>query len=199
MNEFDLLLIFILLLGTVYGAFRGALRQVTGLVSAWLAIIIDLWTYRLLSDKILLGQFKGASPVVMESFAFIILLIIYAILLQMIFIYSTKSPEEKQKKQKSKGLNEMLDEIDKGPNTGILNTLGGLVTGFIATAVWLSLLLALTHYFLYGLPNTAPALKASMSHSTLLPIFARVLRVLYATITPFYPKALPAIFSAMLS
>lgn len=199
MNELDLLLIFIVLLGTVYGAIRGAARQFMGLLSAWLAIIIDLWTYRLLSDKILLGQFPGASPVVMESFAFIILLIIYTIFLQAIFIYSTKSPEEKQKKRKSKNLNEMLDEIDKGPNKNAFNTLGGIVTGFAATVVWLSLLLVLAQYFLYGLPNVAPALKASMSHSTLMPIFTQVLRVVYATVTPFYPKALPAIFSALLS
>jgi len=199
MNELDLLLIFIILLGTVYGAIRGAARQFAGLFSAWLAIIIDLWTYRLLSDKILLGQFKGASPVVMESFAFIILLIIYTIILQAIFIYSTKSPEERRTKRKAKDLNELLDKVNTGPNKSAFNTLGGIVTGFATTVIWLSMLLALTQYFLYGLPNVAPTLKAGMSGSTLLPIFTRVLGLVYASVSPFYPKSLPAIFSALLS
>jgi len=147
MNYVDLLLMFILVMGAGYGATRGVTRQLTGLISIWLGLIISLWLYKPFSVKILGGVFTSASPLILDSFSFIMLLILFTVIVQGLFIFTTKSPEEKRKKG-AKDLNEMLDKVDRGPSFGIINALGGLVVGAAVTAVWISIFLAITQYLL---------------------------------------------------
>ncbi len=55
MNFIDLLLIVILVLGAGYGVVRGAISQLTGIISIWLGLIIALWLYKPFSVIILGG------------------------------------------------------------------------------------------------------------------------------------------------
>lgn len=198
LNTFDLLLLFLLLLGAVYGSIRGANKQIIGLFSAWLALVIDLWIYKPFSTKILLGQFKTASPVVMDSFSFIILLILLTVLIQLIFIFTNTSPEERRRKKGKKDLNQMLDEADKGNGKTILNGVGGLVVGFFATAIWLSIGLALLQYLLSSINGFGNSIRPDIATSILVPKFNIVLNMLYLSVKYFTPGDLPAIFGAVL-
>ncbi len=196
MNFVDYMLILILLVGAGYGAAKGPVRQLTGLVSIWLGLIISLWLYKPFSVKILGGVFKTASPLVLDSFSFITLLILFTAIVQGIFIFTTKAPEEKRKKGK-KDLNEMLDRVDKGLNFSILNALGGLLMGFLVTAVWLSIFLAIIQYFLSAGVGSG-AFSVQLSHAALLPYFSLLLNWVYMSVKLFIPKQLPAIFTALL-
>lgn len=196
MNEFDLLLAFVVFLGVVFGAIRGGSKQIVGLVSIWLALIIDLRVYKVFSVKILQGQFKTASPVVMDSFSFILFMIIITAAIQLIFIFTTKPPEEKRRK-KVKDLNDLLDKTNKGSGTTALNIFFGLFTGFLGTVLWLSIGLALLQYLLASVSGGG-AVKASMANSMLLPYFNTALQYLYLSVKFFAPGELPAIFSAVL-
>ena len=197
MNYIDYMLILILLIGAGYGAAKGPVRQLTGLVSIWLGLIVSLWLYKPFSARILGGVFKSASPLVLDSFSFIVLLIIFTAIAQGVFIFTTKAPEEKRKKGK-KDLNEMLDKVDKGLNFSILNALGGMVIGFFVTAVWLSIFLAIIRYFLSAGGVGSGAFSVQLSHAALLPWFSLLLNWVYISIKLFIPKQLPAIFTALL-
>lgn len=196
MNEFDLLLAFMVFLGIVFGAIRGGSKQIVGLLSIWLALVIDLRVYKIFSVNILQGQFKGASPVVMDSFSFILFMIIITAAIQLIFIFTTKPPEEKRRK-KVKDLNDLLDKTNKGSGTTILNVFFGLFTGFLGTVLWLSIGLALLQYLLASVSGWG-AVKTSMANSMLLPYFNVALQYLYLSVKFFAPGELPAIFSAVL-
>jgi len=196
MNYIDYMLILILLIGAGYGAAKGPVRQLTGLVSIWLGLIVSLWLYKPFSVKILGGVFESASPVVLDSFSFIMLLILFTVIAQGVFIFTTKSPEEKRKKGK-KDLNEMLDKVDKGLNFSILNALGGMIIGFFVTAVWLSIFLAIIQYFLSAGVGSG-AFLAQLRHAALLPWFSLFLNWIYISIKLFIPRQLPAIFTALL-
>lgn len=197
MGIFDILLGFILFLGMGYGAVRGATKQLTGLFSFWLALVISLWLYRPFSHQILQGVFTSASPVVLDSFAFIILMIVFTVVLQIILIFSSPAPEEKRKKTK-KNINIIMDEIDKGTGVKVFSALGGLIAGFFTTAIWLSIVLALVQFVLFSTSGIGGPVKVQMADSALLPYFNTLLRLLYISVKFFTPGQLPSIFSGVL-
>ncbi len=196
MNYLDYMLILILVIGAGYGAAKGTVRQITGLVSIWLGLILALWLYKPFSVTIVGGVFTSASPLVLDSFSFIVLLLLFTAIVQGVFIFTTKSPEERRKKGK-KDLNEMLDKVDKGLSFSILDALGGMVMGFFVSAIWLSIVLAITQYFLSSGIGSG-AFRVQLGHSTLLPYFSLLLNWIYVSVKLFIPRQLPAIFSALL-
>ncbi|RME42890.1 MAG: CvpA family protein [Caldilineae bacterium] len=204
MTPFDILLAFILLLGAGYGAVRGPGRQLMGLLSFWLALIISLWLYRPFSKQILQGVFTGSSPAVMDSFAFVILIIVFAIALQFILLYTSTSPEERRQKRK-KNLNEMLDGAEKDTSGKAMNAVLGLLVGFVVTAIWMSVVLAVTAHILPALmtsggafSNAARNLNANMQASRLLPYFKILLRWIYLSVRFFTPPQVPPILKGFL-
>lgn len=196
MNAFDLLLVFVVFLGIVWGAIRGGSKQIVGLVSIWLAMVIDLRVYKIFSVNILQGQFKTASPAVMDTFSFILFMIIITATIQLIFIFTTTPAEEKRRK-KVRDLNDLLDKTNKGSGTTVLNVIFGLFTGFLGTVLWLSIGLALLQYLMASVSGGG-ALKTSMASSFLLPYFNTALQYFYMSVKIFAPAELPAIFSAVL-
>lgn len=205
LNEFDLLVIIFLLIGVIYGAFRGAGRQIIGLFSAWLGLIVCLWLYIPFSRRILKGIFlkqenvESASNVVFDTFAFFMLLIVFSAIVQFIIVQTTKSPEEKTD-QSGKTF---IDRANQKNTISIVNLLGGLITGFVVTAVWVSILMAPVQHALFSM-NTSSGffiqLKSAMSTSFLVPYFKLVLGGIYASIQFFIPSSggLPVIFRSFL-
>ena len=204
LNAFDLLMIVFLLIGIIYGAFRGATKQMMGLFSVWLGLIICLWLYIPFSRRILKGLFTkatdtaAASNVIFDTFSFIMLLIIFAATVQFIFIYTTKSPEEKRDKSKKN----FTERAEEKSTLSLLNLFGGLITGFIVTLVWLSVFMAPFRYAIFSVranTNFLNNLRIAMSDSTLIPYFKLVLSWIYLSIQFFIPPTgLPIIFRGFL-
>jgi uncharacterized membrane protein required for colicin V production len=204
MNEFDLLLIVFILVGVLIGAVRGAVRQLIGLFSAWLGLIICLWLYRPFSRQILMGMFRNTpreqlNPAVFDTFAFVMLLIVFAVIVQLIFLFTSRSPEEKRQTQKV----HWLIKANEKNTVSLLNILGGLVTGLITTVVWISIVLAPFQWVLYSLEtpgNFQQSLLIAINNSGLLPYFYQVLYWIYLSIRFFIPPTgLPAIFGNALN
>lgn len=204
LNAFDLLMIVFLLIGIIYGAFRGAARQLMGLFSAWLGLIICLWLYIPFSRRILRGLFlkttdsASANNVVFDTFSFFLLVIIFATIVQLIFIYTTKSPEEKRDTSGTS----FMDRAEEKSSVSMLNVVGGLITGFIVTAVWISLFMAPTQYAIFSIRssnNFLNSLRVAMNTSALIPYFQIVLSWIYQSIQFFIPPTgLPVIFRGFL-
>jgi hypothetical protein len=203
LNAFDLLIIVFLFIGIIYGAFRGASRQLIGLLSAWLGLIVCLWLYIPFSRQILKGLFvkkestADVSNVVFDTFSFIMLLILFAVIVQAVFVLTTKSPEEKTGGRKK----HFTERAEQKQSIGVLNVFGGLFTGFLVTLVWLSIFMAPIQYAVFSL-NTGggfiAGMKTAMTTSALLPLFRQVLAGIYWSISFFTPGGLPLIFRSFL-
>jgi len=203
LNEFDLLVIVIILIGIVYGVFRGAGRQIAGLFSAWLGLIVCLWLYIPFSRKILQGIFGkmggGGSNVVFDTFSFFMLLIIFSALVQFIILQTTKSPEEKTDASDKT----FVDRANQRNTMGALNVVGGLVTGLIVTVVWLSIFMAPIQHAVSSAGSGGTfvvQLRAAMNTSFLIPLLRQVLGMIYWSIQFFIPSSgeLPVIFRSFL-
>ena len=171
--------------------------QIMGLFSAWLGLIICLWLYIPFSRRILMGMFGKASdatanPVVFDTVSFVLLLILFATIVQVIFIQTTKSPEEK----KDTSGKDFTEKANKKNSFNFLNVLGGLVTGFIVTAVWLSIFMAPVQYVVFAAGSSS--LQNALRQSFLMPYFQLVLFGIYTSIKFFIPEQLPIIFSSFL-
>ncbi len=197
MNNFDLLIFFLLIVGMVYGAIRGTVREIIGLFSVWLALVLDLWLYRWLSTIILQGSFPGASPVVMDTFAFIILMIIFTLAINLIFVLSGTSPEEKRKKKTTRDFNEMIEDAERS-NFSFVNAFGGMIVGAFVTAFWMSIFFALLQHLLRATAGIGNAVEVSMAGSRLLPIFKFAVYWIYQSIQFFTPGDMPVIFQTFL-
>lgn len=203
LNEFDLLIIVFLFIGVVYGVFRGAARQLIGLISAWLGLIICLWLYIPFSRQILKGLFlkqsdvQTASNVVFDTFSFVILLILFAVIVQFLFVQTTKSPEER----KDTSGRHFLEKAEEKSSISMVNVVGGLFTGFIVSTVWLSIFMAPVQHAVFSV-NTSnsfiAALRGAMNTSAILPLFKQVLSGIYWSIQFFTPGGLPLIFRSFL-
>ena len=202
LNAFDLLIIVFLFCGIIYGAFRGASRQLIGLLSAWLGLIICLWLYLPFSRRILKGLFvkkaetANVSNVVFDTFSFIMLLILFAVIVQVIFLLTTKSPEEKTGNRGK----HFTERAEQRQSISVLNVFGGLFTGFVVTLVWLSIFMAPVQHavFSFGGGGFIGGLRNAMATSALLPLFRQVLGGIYWSISFFIPGGLPLIFRSFL-
>ena len=204
LNAFDLLLLVFLLIGVMYGALRGAGRQLMGIISAWLGLIVCLWLYIPFSRRILMGLFKNAEPsvartAIFDTFAFIMLLIIFAGLIQFIIIQTTKSPEERTDGSGKS----FAEKANDNTTINVGKTLGGIVMGFIITTIWLSVFIAPIRFAIFNVESTngfVLGLRGAMNTSGLLPYLASVLRLIYVSIQLFIPPTgLPAVFSGFLN
>ncbi len=196
MNYFDMLLILFLFVGMVLGAVRGFVRQFFGLLSVWLAIVIDLWLYRPFSDLILRGSFPDASGAVMDSFAFIILIVVLAVLLNLVFIFTSTSPEERRKRSK-RDLNQMLDDANKNYGGSIFKALSGAIMGIIVAAFWISVAVTILQY-LSSAGGIATTVSANIASSQLVPFFKVSMLLIFESVKFFTPgQVMPAIFSAI--
>lgn len=200
MNELDLLIALILVLGTLSGLIRGAGKLLISLLSLWLSLIISLWLFKPLSDIIIGGMVEKMSiqmsTAARDILAFLALLILISNLISLVVNLTTVPPEERKRKRTS-DLEEIVEKGTQRFIIGPLNYLGGLVLGFVWTVFWLSLLLAMVQFALSAAPDSA--LAATVHSSLLIGIFNNVLGYVYLSIKFFIPDRLPGIFSALIS
>ena len=204
LNSFDFLVILILLLGVGLGAVRKVGQQILGLISAWLALIICLWLYIPFSRRVLLGLFaKGGSGAasytsVFDTVSFFIILFLFAVGIQVVFIQATKSPEAKRD---TTGKTFVEKAEEKAP-VKFFNIFMGLIVGFVVTVVWLSILMAPLRLVIISAPirnSLINGLQATMASSALMPFFQQVLTWIYLSIRLFTPATgLPPIFSGFI-
>ncbi|MEM7033114.1 MAG: hypothetical protein AAF629_26415 [Chloroflexota bacterium] len=204
LNAFDLLLLVFLLIGIVLGAIQGAGRKLVGIISAWLGLIICLWLYIPFSRQILMGLFENSdggtrNTAVFDTFAFIMLLIVFSGVIQFIIVQTTKSPEEKT----DTSGRSFLEKANESSTINTGKLIGGILMGFIVTTVWISVFVAPIRFAIFNLETGNSfilGLRGAMNTSSLLPYLAMVLRWIYASIQLFIPPTgLPAIFSGFLN
>jgi hypothetical protein len=104
-------------------------------------------------------------------------------------------PEERKQRKKSKEdpLAEAAKSVTQRFVIGPLNMLGGAVTGFILTGLWITLILAAVQFIFQptdipGQYSGPKGMVTNLKTSTLVPIFNQVLFLLSQSVSLFIPK-----------
>jgi Na+-transporting methylmalonyl-CoA/oxaloacetate decarboxylase gamma subunit len=193
LNTLDLLLIVILFIGVLVGIIRGALAQIFSIVSIWFGLLVTLWFYKPFSIHILQGL--GMPETGSDTMAFLILLVVFFNGIRFFVKKMSAPPEEKKRKKKSKEdpLAEAAKSVTQRFVIGPLNMLGGSVTGFILTALWITLILAVIQFIFQptdigGQYSGPKGIVTNLKTSSLVPIFNRMLFLLSQSVSLFIPK-----------
>jgi Na+-transporting methylmalonyl-CoA/oxaloacetate decarboxylase gamma subunit len=193
LNTLDLLLIVILFVGVLVGIIRGALAQIFSIVSIWFGLLVTLWFYKPFSIHILQGL--GMPETGSDTMAFLILLVVFFNGIRFFVKKMSAPPEEKKRKKKSKEdpLAEAAKSVTQRFVIGPLNMLGGSVTGFILTALWITLILAVIQFIFQptdigGQYSGPKGIVTNLKTSSLVPIFNRMLFLLSQSVSLFIPK-----------
>src|SRR5262245_4122639 len=105
LNTLDLLLFVILFVGILIGFVRGAVSQIVSVVSIWLGLVVTLWLYKSLSERILQPDVSGfgMAKTPADVLAFLILLLVFFNAFRLLVKYLAVPPEEKKKKKRKRG------------------------------------------------------------------------------------------------
>ena len=197
----DFLLIFFLILGTVWGLLRGATRLLIGLFSLYVGLILSLWLYRPLANY-LRSLLTGMSISGSEALAFVFLLLVLVNGFSFFTEYFSTPPEERKRKKRGE-VQEAVAQTGRRFLTGFLSQIGGLVVGFVVTVVWISLLLAILQFVVqseWPVANGARfAFQGELATSALKPTFNQVLTIIYRSVKIWVPGEVPSIFSGLLA
>jgi membrane protein required for colicin V production len=180
MSLLDILIIIILAVGMFLGFMRGLLRQIVGLISLYLTVLLAGFMYPLLGQGIqVLGP--NMSTTATEAIAFALLMLLGYTTLNFSIYSSYKET--------------------KLPIPGVLNQIGGMMLGFFLTCLWIGLGLIVINFVAGGKPWLAydgvRQFLASMLHgSAMLRIFTIFLSVAFITLEPwfYFFGGLPPIF-----
>lgn len=193
LNTLDFLFIVILFIGVLVGIIRGALPQLFSIVSIWLGLVVTLWLYKPFSIYILQGL--GLAKIGADTLSFLILLLVFFNVARFTVKALSTPPEERKQKKMSKDdpLAEAAKSITQRFVIGPLNMLGGAVTGFILTALWITLVLAAIQFVfqpteITGGYSGSGGMASNLRGSRLVPIFNYVLFLLNQSVTLFIPK-----------
>jgi hypothetical protein len=207
MSWVDLLLFLIIVGIMLWGMFRGAVRQLIGLLGLYVAIVASLWLYRSLA--LLVGALlPNLSQSGRESIAFLFLFILISNLVSAMVRSIFVTPPEERKRKKPWEEEGLADAAAKTAQRFIfapLNLLGGMVFALVSACVWISLITSLMRYSL-AVPWPAydwirVFLREGFLHSRLLPLFDAALYIVYASVSLWVPPTggkLPPIFSGQL-
>ncbi len=197
----DYMLVFFLILGTVWGLLRGATRLLITLFSLYVGLIISLWLYRPLANY-LRSLLVGMSITGSEALAFVFLLLILVNGFAFFTEYFSTPPEERRRKKRGE-VEEAVTQTGRRFITGPLSQLGGLVVGFVVTVVWISLLLAVLQFVVqteWPVANGARfTFQGELATSTLKPTFNEVLVLIYRSVRIWVPGEVPSVFAGLLS
>jgi hypothetical protein len=208
MNWVDLLLVLIVLGMTLWGMFRGVVRQVISLLSLYVAVVASLWLYPSLA--ILIGMLMPKlSESGRETIAFLFLFIFVSNVVSATVRFAIVTPPEERKRKKPREQEGITDAVARTGERFILaplNLLGGMVFALISTCVWISLVMALLRYALVAPWLAYDGIRAlvlqGILESRLSVLFDQVLYIAYTSVRPFVPRTvggeLPAIFSGQL-
>ena len=208
MNWLDLLL-FLIVIGTMlWGMFRGAVRQLIGLLGLYVAIVASLWLYPSLA--ILVGRLMPKlSESGRETIAFLFLFIFTSNVVSATVRFALVTPPEERKRKKPREEEGLADAVAKTSERFIfapLNLLGGMVFALISACVWISLVTAALRYSLVvpwpAYDGVRVFLLEGFLQSRLTYLFDAALTIIYTSVRPFVPRTvggeLPAIFSGQL-
>ncbi len=180
MNFLDVLIFIILAVGMFIGFMRGLLRQIVGLVSLYITILVAGFMYPLLGQGILvLGP--NMSVTAAEAIAFASLVLLGYTTLNFTIYSSYK------------------DTVL--PIPGVLNQMGGMVLGFFLTCLWVGLALIVIHFVTGGKPWIAydgvrQFFAFALQGSAMVRIFTIFLSVAFLSLEPwfYFFGGLPPIF-----
>jgi hypothetical protein len=208
MNWVDLLLVLIVL-GTIFwGMFRGAVRQLIGLLGLYVAIVASLWLYPGLA--ILIGRLlPNLTQNVQATIAFLFLFTLISNIVSAMLRFVLVPPPEERKRKKPGEKGVITEAVAKTTQRFILaplNLLGGMAFAFISVCIWISLVMAVLRYALPVPWLAYDGIRAFMLQgileSRLSGLFDQVLQIAYTSVRPFVPRTvegeLPAIFSGQL-
>jgi uncharacterized membrane protein required for colicin V production len=199
-NALDYLLIFFLVLGTVWGLLRGGGRLLIGLFSLYVGLVISLLLYRPLANffRQLLPAMSVSGS---QSLAFVLLLLVLVNGFSFLTRFLGTPPEERRRKPRGE-LEEAVAQGSRRFLTGPLNQLFGLLVGFIVTVVWISLIMAVLQFAVQaGWPaanSSRVALQGQLGSSTLIPVFNLVLERVYWSVRIWVPGEVPGLFAGLL-
>ncbi len=197
----DYMLIFFLILGTVWGLLRGATRLLITLFSLYVGLILSLWLYRPFANY-LRSLLPGMSITGSEALAFVFLLLILVNGFAFFTEYFSTPPEERRRKKRGE-VEEAVTQTGRRFITGPLSQIGGLVVGFVVTVVWISLLLAVLQFVVqteWPIANGARfTFQGELATSTLKPTFNEVLVLIYRSVRIWVPGEVPSVFAGLLS
>jgi uncharacterized membrane protein required for colicin V production len=184
MSFLDILIFIILAVGMFMGFMRGLLRQIVGMVSLYLTILLAGFTYPLLGQGIrVLGP--NMSITAAEAIAFAALILLGYTTLNFTIYSSYKET--------------VL------PIPGVLNQTGGMILGFFLTCFWIGLALILINFVVGGNPWIAydgvrQLFAGMLKGSAMVRIFAVFLSVAFITLEPwfYFFGGLPPIFRLFL-
>lgn len=200
LNTLDLLLFVILFVGILIGFVRGAVSQIVSVVSIWLGLVVTLWLYKPLSERILQPDVSGfgMAKTPADVLAFLILLLVFFNAFRLLVKYLAVPPEEKKKKKRKRGKVGPPEDVTPSAYQrfigGPLNAIGGLAMGLILTTVWLALILGVIQFIFQPTGTDVPytgfsrGMVTNLRTSTLLPLFNRVLFVIVQSVTLFVPR-----------
>ncbi|MBE7556456.1 MAG: CvpA family protein [Anaerolineales bacterium] len=200
LNTLDLLLLVILFVGILAGFVRGAISQIVSVVSIWLGLVVTLWLYKPLSDRILQPDVSGfgMAKTPADVISFLILLLVFFNGFRLLVKYLAVPPEEKKKKKRKRGTVGPPEDVTPSAYQrfigGPLNAVGGLAMGFILTTIWLALLLGVIQFIFQPTGTDVPysgfagGLVRNLRTSGLLPIFNQVLFIIVQSVTLFVPR-----------
>ena len=200
-NMLDYLLLFLLVMGSLWGLLAGAGRLLVGLFSLYVGLVISLLLYQPLAG-FLRDLLPGMSITGSESLAFVFLLLTFVNGLSFVTRYFGTPPEERRKKKRGR-VQEAVAKEGTRFLTGPLNQLGGLVVGFVVTIVWLSIMMAVFQFAVKAGWPTANSVRAAVeqqiSTSALLWMSNYALYLIYRSVSIWVPGELPSIFRGLLS
>jgi uncharacterized membrane protein required for colicin V production len=197
----DFLLIFFLVLGTVWGLLRGATKLLIGLFSLYVGLILSLWLYQPLANY-LRSLLPSMSTNGSEALAFVFLLLVLVNGFSFFTEYFSTPPEERKRKKRGE-VREAVAQTGRRFLTGFLSQIGGLVVGFVVTVVWISLLLAVLQFvvqFEWPIADGMRfAFQGELGTSALKPTFNQILAIIYRSVKIWVPGEVPSIFAGLLS
>jgi hypothetical protein len=192
MNALDFLLIFILFIGIMVGVLRGVLSQLFSLVSIWLGLVATLWLYKPFSHYILQGV--GLPAIGGDTLSFLVLLVIFFTIFNLLVKSLSTPPEERKRKKKSKDdpLAYAAASATQRFVIGPLNFIGGAAMGLLLTTLWAALVLGAIQFIFQ--PTDVPVaggFAANMTNqlrgSLTVPWFNKVLFILSQSVNWFIP------------
>jgi membrane protein required for colicin V production len=172
---FDVLFLVIMLVGATVGFFRGLVRQAISTLIIYVSTVISTLTYRGLSN-LLAGAGKSGSSA-NDMLAFVILMAVLNLLLVLMS-------------------NDLTKDIDL-ERMGMVGNLGGLVFGFLNTAIFCAIALIVIRSATTGDPwigyeGVRKFFLSQTQNSWMAFIFDPFMRVVIATIQPWlFGRSLP--------
>jgi len=195
LNYLDFLLIFFLVVGGLWGLLRGGGKLLISLFSLYIGLVISLLLYRPLGNffrSVLTSMSISGS----YALAFVFLLLVSVNAISFLTHFLSTPPEERRRKKKGH-LQEAVTRSGRRFLTGPLNQILGLILGFAAAVVWISLFLAVLQYiFRMGLVQQG-AFWTQLETSALVPWFNQALAWIYWAVSIWLPGGVPGFFEGL--